>query len=116
MAKSSFPGKFLLTLVVLAGLAAGGWYLWQRGADKPPELTTTTVSRGDLQQGVTATGDLQPLASVDVSSQISGLVLEVLVDYNSVVKKGDVLARIDPASYVSKLKQADAQLSNTNAN
>ncbi len=116
MAKSPISiGKLLFIAVIAAG-AAGGWYFWQHAADKPPELTTTPVTRGEVVQSVTATGDLQPLASVDVSSQISGLVQAVLVDYNSVVKKDQVLCKIDPASYQSKLMQAQAQLVNTKAN
>ncbi len=115
MAKSSFPTGWLLLVVLLVGGGAGGWHFWQQSGDKLPELTTITVTRGALQQTVTATGGLQPVTSVEISSQVSGLVQEVLVDFNSVVKKGDVLARIDQATYQSKLAQARAQLTNTQA-
>jgi HlyD family secretion protein len=65
---------------------------------------------------VTATGSVQAVTVIDVSSQISGLSAEVLVDYNAPVKVGDVLARIGPATYGSRGRQAEAQLANTQAN
>lgn len=116
MAKSSKSGGTLVTIIILAALAGGGYWYWKRSNEKPPEVITTTVTRGDIIQSITATGLLEAPTSVDVSSQISGKVLEVLVDFNSPVKAGDVLARIDPATYESKLTQAEAQLANTQAN
>ena len=116
MAKSSFPFGWLFLAVLFAGGAGGAWYVWQHNGEKPPEITTVVVTRGPLQQSVTATGGLQPVMSVEISSQVSGLVKEVLVDFNDPVKKGQVLARIDEATYQSKLAQAKAQLVNTEAN
>lgn len=115
MAKSrSFTGLFVVLGLAVAGF--GGWRLWQRNTQTVPEFTTVTVTRGEITQNVTATGSLAPVTSIDVSSQISGLITAVAVDYNSPVKTGDVLARIDPATYQSRLAQAQAQLANTNAN
>jgi HlyD family secretion protein len=110
------PRRLLLPLVVLGALAGG--YLWWRDAQKPEPVTfhTVAVSRGTLTQSVTASGGLQPVETVDVSSQISGLIKEVLVDYNTRVKAGDVLARLDPATYENRLRQAQAELANTQAN
>jgi HlyD family secretion protein len=115
MAKSSLSG-WLLGLIALSAAAGGGWYYFQQRGEKPPEITVIPVTRGSLQQVVTATGAIQPMTSVEISSQVSGLVTEVLVDFNDVVKKGQVLARIDEATYKSKLAQAQAQLANTQAN
>lgn len=113
--QNSLMKKFALILVLLLAALAGAYYFL--GEKTPPtQFLTATVSRADLTQSVTATGDLQPVLTVDVSSQISGLINEVLVDYNTPVKQGDVLARIDPATYQSKLAQANAQLANTKAN
>ncbi len=115
MSKAGFSTLWLI--IVLAVIAIGGGYFyWVKNSSPAPEWITVTVSRGEIIQSVTATGDLQPVTTVDVSSQISGLIREVHVDYNSVVKKGDLLARIDPATYDSKLNQAQAQLANTEAN
>ena len=116
MAKSkSFDGLIVL-LVFVAALAAGGWYFWQQSAEKAPEFTTTPVTRGDVIQTVSATGTLQAVTTVDVSSQISGNVAKLYVDWNSPVKKGQVLAEIDPSNYQTALKQADGQLANAKAN
>ncbi|MBI5382803.1 MAG: efflux RND transporter periplasmic adaptor subunit [Opitutae bacterium] len=116
MAKSSSSGGLIITLVILAIAAGGGWYFWNRSAEKPPEVSTTTIAKGDIVQVVTATGDLQPVTSVDVSSQISGQIKEVLVDFNTPVKAGQVLAKLDPATYDQRLKQAQADLASTQAN
>src|SRR4029450_10671867 len=79
--------------------------------DEPTaNYTVAPVSRGDIVQAVNTTGQLTPPLSVEVRSQISGLVTEVNVDFNSVVKKGQVLARIDPSTYEQRVRQADADL------
>ncbi|MFT3781494.1 MAG: efflux RND transporter periplasmic adaptor subunit [Nibricoccus sp.] len=112
--KRSFGGLVIVGLAVIgAGVAA--YFLLGKDSSKPPEVATVTVTKGDIIQSVTATGVLQAPTSVDVSSQISGQIKEVLVDYNNPVKKGDVLARLDPATYESRLRQADAQLASANA-
>lgn len=116
MAKSRSFGGILLFILLIAGLGAGGFYYWKSKNDRPPEIASTVVSRGEIIQTVTSTGDLQPVVTTDVSSQISGQIIEVAVDYNSKVKKGDVLARLDTATYDSRLRQAQAQLANTRAN
>ena len=115
MAKSRIFGT-LIGATAVVGAAAVGWYFLGNRAGPPPQLTSVAISRGDITQGVTATGTVQAVTVVDVSSQISGLISEVLVDYNARVKQGDVLARIDPATYDSRVRQAEAQLANTRAN
>jgi HlyD family secretion protein len=110
------PRRLILPVIVL-GLVVGG-YLWWRQShkEKPVSFRTVTVTRGTLSQNVTASGGIQPVATIDVSSQISGLIKEVVVDYNTQVKAGDVLARLDPATYENRLRQAEAELANTRAN
>jgi len=112
--KRSFGGLIVLGLIVIAASVAAYQFLGKTAA-KPPEVTTVTVSKGDVVQSVTATGVLQAPTSVDVSSQISGQIIEVLVDYNQPVKKNDVLARIDAATYESRLRQAEANLASATA-
>ncbi len=112
--KRSFGGLIVLVLVIAGALTAGYFYKFKDSA-KPPEVTTVTVSKGDIIQSVTATGVLQAPTSVDVSSQISGQIKELNVDYNQPVKKNDVLARIDPATYESRLRQAEASLASATA-
>ena len=116
MAKSKSSTGWLIGVVIVAAAAVAGWYFWQQASDKPAEFVTTPVTRGDLTQTVTATGTLQAVTTVDVSSQISGNVAKLYVDWNSPVKQGQLLAEIDPSSYKTALSQADGQLANAKAN
>jgi HlyD family secretion protein len=111
----SYSGLVFLLLVLAAGGGAA-WYYFHAEADKTPEFTTIKVARGNITQAVTATGDLQPVVTVDIGAQVSGQIKEVLVDFNSIVKAGDVLARIDEATPTQRLKQAEADLASTVAN
>ena len=115
MAKSGSSALWII-IPLLAALAGGGWYYHQRNAVQPARFITAKINRADIVQSVTATGNIQPVSTIEVGSQISGLVEEVLVDFNDVVKKDQVLARIDPATYESRLRQAEAELANTKAN
>jgi len=71
---------------------------------------TAGVERGDIVSVVTASGTLQPLLSVQVGSQVSGKIKEIYVDFDYVVTKGQLLARIDPAPFESRARQAGANL------
>lgn len=108
--------KFLVALALLAA-AGGGWYYHtsREAADEKPVFATAAVARADILQSVTATGQLDPLLTVDVGSQISGLVKKLYVDFNSKVRKGDKLAEIDPATYLQRLRQAEANLASAEA-
>lgn len=112
------------SILLKAGLAvaavavlATGWYLWgKRGAaDAAGAYRTETVQRGDIRVAISATGTLSAITTVTVGSQISGQVTDILVDFNSPVKKGDVLARIDPSTYQAQLEQGNAQIANAQA-
>lgn len=116
MAKSKSYGGLIFFLLVVAGAAGGGWYYFQNKTVKAPEFQTAKVMRGDIIQAVTATGDLQPVVTVDIGAQVSGQIKEVLVDFNSVVKQGDVLARIDESTPTQRLRQAEADLESAKAN
>ena len=106
--------KLVLPLAALGLLVALGLW-WMRRPAPAPVFTTTTVARADLVQNVTATGTLESVTEVEVSSQISGLIAEVLVDYNTRVRAGDVLARIDPSTYQQRVKQAQADVASATA-
>lgn len=116
MAKTKSFGGLIVLLVVLAAAGAGAWIYFKKGAEKQPEFQSTKVTRGDIVQTVTATGDLQPVVTVDVGAQVSGQIKEVLVDFNSRVKAGDVLARIDDSTPLQRLRQAEADLASAEAN
>jgi len=79
---------------------------------KPKKISynTVKVERGEIISMISATGTVNPVTSVDVGSQVSGIIQEVFVDFNSEVKKGQVIAQIDPTPFRAKLEQADANL------
>ena len=98
----------LALLVVLVG--AGSWYWF--GIKKPdaPQYRTATLEKGRLIASVSATGTLVPVVSVQVGSQVSGQLKEVLVDFNSQVSKNQLIARIDPESFEYRVRQSQADL------
>jgi len=117
--RSAQAGFSILTVIIILALLGGAaWWFFLRPAHAGPNIAfnSSPVSRGNVIQAVTATGDLQPVIEVDVSSQISGLLTEVLVDFNDRVSEGDVLARIDPATFDSRLASARAEFANAEAN
>jgi HlyD family secretion protein len=81
----------------------------------PLNYGTATVSRGEIVQHVTASGSLSAVVSVDVGSQISGKILKLFVDFNSVVTNGQIVAQIDPAIYVANVHQSEGNLDNAKA-
>src|SRR5215471_8966458 len=109
-------GKWITLLIILAAIAGGAvWYL-KTHREPTPEYQAAAVTRGDLTQAVTATGQLGPVVNVQVGSQISGIVKKLLVDYNSVVKSNEVIAEIDPSTYEVNVLKAEAELANAKAN
>jgi HlyD family secretion protein len=80
------------------------------GAGDAVRYQTAAVSRGDLRAFVTATGTLSAVISVDVGSQLSGQIVRLNADFNSLVKKGDVIAEIDTALYAASVKEATGEL------
>jgi HlyD family secretion protein len=107
--------KWLILSVVLAGLGLGGFAYVKRPKDADVELKTAPVARGEITQMVTANGALNPVRTVIVGSQISGIITELKVDFNSKVREGEELAKIDPATYERALARADADLANAQA-
>lgn len=83
--------------------------------EKAPEYRTEAVRRTTLTTSISSTGTLQPLESVQVGSEVSGLVKSVLVDFNSQVKKGQVLAIIDNSNFRNAVQQSEASLSSAQA-
>lgn len=100
------------TLVVVMSISAGV-AAFRSHWDRPvvPTVSRALVAKGDVVQVVTATGTLAPVRSVAVGSQVSGIVTQLRVDYNAVVKKGEVLAEIDSEKARTQLESAEASLS-----
>ena len=120
MASSGNSG-WLKWLVLIAVLGGGGYgYVKWRGTGGgasagAADLRTNVISRGDITQSVTANGGITPVRVVTVGSQISGIITELRVDFNSRVKEGDVLAKIDPATYERAMARVEAELANSEA-
>jgi HlyD family secretion protein len=108
-------GRRWLRRLAIAGacvLVIGGTVVWKakHQPPPPPRYVTATVAVGDVIEKVQATGTVQPLLQVNVGAQVNGRVTRVLVDFNSVVKKGDVLAEIDPLIYGTQVSAQAANL------
>ena len=114
--KKSIVPPLLLGIAVVAILGGGAWW-WtaRKGEAADSAYRTATIERGDIRVAISATGTLSAISTVTVGSQISGQVTDVLVDYNSEVKKGEVLARIDPSTYEAQIEQGNAQIANAQA-
>src|SRR5688572_2235228 len=91
--------KKLITIAILLALGGGGGYYYYKSTQKPeiPEFMKVTISEGEIVEEVSATGTLQAKRTVNVGSQVSGRVTQVLVDFNDIVSKGQILAKIDTA-------------------
>jgi HlyD family secretion protein len=91
--------KKLIAAVVVLGLgAAGVWaYLTYAVVKVEPQILEATITRGDITEVVQATGTLEALRTVTVGSQVSGTVSDILADYNTIVKKDMIIAKIDPS-------------------
>jgi HlyD family secretion protein len=108
--KRSRSNLSIAALIVLLAAAAG---CAPRGGDN--SYDTAKVGRGDLMQYVTASGTLSAVVSVDVGSQVSGKVSALKVDFNDHVKKGQLIAEIDPSVYQAAQRQAEGDLASARA-
>jgi HlyD family secretion protein len=98
-------------VLAVAGLGVALWIYFRPKADaSAPKWSTTPVDRGKIAAKITATGTISPLRTVQVGSQVSGRILELDADFNSQVKKGEVIARIDPQLFKAALERAQANL------
>jgi HlyD family secretion protein len=111
--------RWLRRLAIAGGLAlvVGAGFTWsaKHRPVPPPRYASATVELGDVVEKVQATGTVQPLLQVNVGAQVNGRVAQVLVDFNSVVKKGAVLAEIDPLIYGTQVSAQAANLSSQRA-
>ncbi len=101
-------------IAALFVLIAGILYL-VRGTSEPAKYVVAEVTRGAVVRTVTATGTLNPVIAVQVGSYVSGPIIAIYADFNAAVKKGQLIAKIDPQPFELKLEEARAQLSNSRA-
>jgi HlyD family secretion protein len=111
--KKTYP---VLALISLA-LAAGGGYWWwsQRSAAEAVQYRTAKIDRGNLQATVSASGAVNPVTQVSVGTQVSGQIKDLYVDFNSEVKAGQLIARIDPETFEYRVRSAQADVDAANA-
>jgi HlyD family secretion protein len=109
--------KRVVLLVIVAALVGGGvWaYLYTQSRGNAPRYRLAPVERGPLTASVSSSGNLNAVITVQVGSQISGQIKELLVDFNSPVRQNQVIARIDPETYEAKVSQARADLDSSRA-
>jgi len=108
--KMSGRKKGLIWLGSVLGVLVLMFFMFSGGGGGPAGFKTEAAKRGPLSVKVTATGTLQPVDQVDVGAEVSGRVVEVKVDFNDAVKKGDVLAQIDTTQLDARRIQTEAQL------
>jgi HlyD family secretion protein len=108
--------KKLILFVVVVAVIAGGYYWYRvRNARPEPQVMTQQLSRGDVIDSVGATGTLEAVETVDVGTQVSGVVQELFADFNDIVKKGQVIARLDPQLIQTQIEQQTANVQRAEA-
>lgn len=105
-----------MNIIRIAAAAALLLSLASCGKKPQPTLTTAKAEYRDLSTSVTATGTIEPVTSVEVGTQVSGIIDKIYVDYNSTVKKGQVIAELDRTNLLSELSNAQSNLANAVAN
>jgi len=107
--------KVIIIFFLIIGLSVGGFFYLKGNKDEAPQYQTTTVTRGDITQAVSATGTLNPVLKVQLGSQISGNIQKLNADYNSEVKAGQVVAQLDPSTFAAVVHQAEGDLESAKA-
>lgn len=105
----------MLLLLIAAGGGAAYYSWWIPDATPGASYLTATVERGDIEDGITALGNLQPLEYVDVGTQVSGQLRRIHAELGATVQKGDLIAEIDPTLYQARVEADRAQLLNLRA-
>src|SRR5215831_16519136 len=103
----------VLLLIAAIGAGAGAFYYRHNGNEA--QVNTSPVTRGEIVDTVGATGTLQAVTTVQVGSQVSGTIASLGADFNSIVRKGQVIARLDPSLLQAQVEQAKANLSRSQA-
>lgn len=101
---------WIILAVVVVALLAGGYFLLGKKSEKAVEFRTGKVEKGDLQITVTATGILSADTTVAVGTQVSGIITKIYVDFNSVVRKGQIIAVLDTTFLAASVEDARSSL------
>src|SRR5262245_50573143 len=98
----------ILVIIAAVGAGAGAYYMRRNGGEI--QVNTSQISRGEIIDTVGSTGTLQAVTTVQVGSQVSGNIAWLGADFNSIVKQGQVIARLDPSLLQAQVEQANANL------
>ncbi len=108
--------KKLIGLLAVAAIAGGGWYWYSSASQKPLDSSKpVTVTRGNIEEVVTAQGKLESKQYVDVGTQVSGQLKKIYVDIGNTVKQGQLLAEIDPRVFQAQVEAGEAKLNSLRA-
>ncbi|MDE3211674.1 MAG: efflux RND transporter periplasmic adaptor subunit, partial [Bacteroidota bacterium] len=100
----------LLIIILVLAAAASLWYFGMKKNDVPVVLITEHPKFGPISNSVMATGTVQPVDTVAVGTQVSGTIAKIFVDFNSVVRKGELLAQLDQSLFLAQVQQISANL------
>ncbi|MFZ5657705.1 MAG: efflux RND transporter periplasmic adaptor subunit [Pseudomonadota bacterium] len=115
--RSRWRKPALVATVLAAAVVLGAWAWSRRGAEAADGgWRTAPIERGDIRVSISSTGALSAISTVVVGSEISGRVTDVLVDFNDRVRKGQVLARLDPSTFEAQIAQGNAAVNSARAN
>ncbi len=105
----------LLIAAALVLIIGGSWIFGGKKAESIVDFSTENVSRGTVANSITATGTIEPVTEVEVGTQVSGIIDKIFVDYNSEVKKGQLIAEMDKVNLQSELRSAQASYNGAKA-
>jgi len=108
--------RFFTILLIIAAIGAGAGAIYIRRGGTEIQVNTAPITRGDIVDTVGATGTLQAVTTVQVGSQLSGNISWLGADFNSIVKKGQIIAKLDPSLIEAQLQQTTANLNQSRAN
>lgn len=114
--KKKIFSKVWIAMILVVVIAVAAWLLSGGKKEEQINFKQEKVATHTLQNSITATGTIEAVTSVTVGTQVSGIVNKLYVDYNSVVKKGQVIAELDKTNLISELNTAKANLTSTESN
>src|SRR6516164_8946134 len=108
--------RAIIIILIIAAVGAGAGAYYMRRNSGEVQVNTSPVTRGDIIDTVGSTGTLQAVTTVQVGSQVSGNISWLGADFNSIVKKDQVIAKLDPSLFQAQLEQSKANLNQARAN